>query len=232
MTRCASALLVLVCARPALAHDPIERFARGDYAGLLDDALRTGWVTAGLSAILGPAIAMWLIQQMKAGRPAPPPSYAYPLITDRGTAIPNRPRGPHPDLKGEVASENGRLKKAGLANRVRRIVDPTGDFNCHGYVFGNAVTEIGGKDAETILSENGYVATTSPAVGDVIVYRGPDGRITHSGQVVRVENGQSLVHSKWGTGSVFEHRGQDVPEDYGKGTYYRGRGGQHILKER
>lgn len=84
--------------------------------------------------------------------------------------------------------------------------------NCHGWVFLDAQFLIPGEAVQQILDDNGYELTDEPRAGDVIVYRGDNREITHSGLVRGVLNdGTIIIESKWGIDGTFLHDPEGTP---------------------
>ena len=69
-----------------------------------------------------------------------------------------------------------------------------------------------GREVATLLADNGYQIVEHPAVNDVVVYRGGEGTILHTGMVRGVlDDGTVLVESKWGLEGRYLHRPEDQP---------------------
>jgi hypothetical protein len=126
--------------------------------------------------------------------------------TDCGTkitvAVPVAPLSP--------ADANEQEKHAAAVNNLtgkwirRGPADDTS--NCHGWVFAGGRYNLGGRFVDTILADNGYTEVSDPAVGDVCVYRGAVGEVSHTGLVRAVlADGTVLVESKWGRLGVYLH---------------------------
>lgn len=153
-----------------------------------------------------------------------------PLLTDR-TVRPHTDLGQpltlyHPASPDPSPRELADMDAASIANLelqagVIRTAAPDRGYNCHGWVFTEGRGWLQGAQVEAILRDNGYHAVAAPEAGDVAVYRGPDGAITHSG-VVRVAGPGCpvLVESKWGQGGRFLHPPTNVPYA-GEPTFYR-----------
>ena len=73
--------------------------------------------------------------------------------------------------------------------------------NCHGLTFLSGDYWMLGSQVERILDDNNWVVVSETQVqpGDVVVYREPNGRITHTARVIaRDADGHVLVDSKNG----------------------------------
>lgn len=168
--------------------------------------------------------------------------------TDRGRAV-QLFKPPADVQEGGSESSMGR-------NYQRRMIelaktDPR--FNCHGWVFTGGRFLMQGSDVELVLEDNGYVAVTEPAPGDVAIYRTANynaaygdpeyggteygtntlgetanSGIEHTGQVKFVDNeGLVVVESKWGTQGRFLHA---APLDGMVLTFYRSSRLGHLLR--
>jgi hypothetical protein len=104
-----------------------------------------------------------------------------------------------------------------------------GQTNCHGWVFTRGEYLLREEEVEQILSDNGYVPCKTPRAGDLIVYRNPDGTISHTGVVQMSFLGRvPLIESKWGMGARFMHPPEVQP--YGNHyTYYHSARQGHAL---
>lgn len=101
---------------------------------------------------------------------------------------------------------------------------PTKRYNCHGFTFKSRELWLNGG-IQKVLDDQGWVQAreADAKVGDVMVYRTPDGKIQHSGRVTKVAGGKvTEVESKWGQGGEYTHTPTNVPESYGTPTYYSG----------
>jgi len=128
--------------------------------------------------------------------------------TDRGYPVTLYAVTPEDELPVDtlLERENAYISKPSLAHRLVRTAPPDLRSNCHGWTFAGGRYWVEGKDVERILEDNGYRPTTSPRVGDVIIYRDGQGRINHSGVAVAcTAGGVTLIESKWAGGSRFIH---------------------------
>jgi hypothetical protein len=149
------------------------------------------------------------------------------VVTDRGRRIRlGSPVQPVPltDLTG-VENDHFRTHDLNRKSIVRSGPDPS--HNCHGWVFTGGQFWVAGV-VDDILADNEYRLVSTPAVGDLAVYRGARGEVVHSG-IVRSAEGCTLVESKWGPMSRFIHRPEDQPFG-GACTFYRSDRHGHLLR--
>src|SRR5262249_33273989 len=101
--------------------------------------------------------------------------------------------------------------------------------NCHGWVFAAGRYWVPGNAVEAILRDNGYAEVTAPRPGDLAVYRGSDGGVSHTAGVRDVSDGMPvLVEGKWGALGVFLHPADKSP--YGTDVrFYRSPRHGHTL---
>jgi hypothetical protein len=149
--------------------------------------------------------------------------------TDQGSEIAlKRPVDPSP--AGEVQSSERRvLDLSPYRDAVVRRAPAADGTNCHGWVFAAGRFWIGGTQVPTILKDNGYLEVSEPRPGDLAVYRGSDGTVSHSAVVRYVTPGMPvLVEGKWGWMGVFLHPVEQSAygADY---TYYRSPRPGHTL---
>jgi len=126
-------------------------------------------------------------------------------LTDQGTPIPLRRlvADGFPDADEPLVPER-------FACRVIDSGDPSDRANCHGWVFTDGDYLVPGEHVDSILAENGYEPVDRPKIDDLIVYRGADGRVVHTGRVKAVgREGFTLIESKWGSLHTYFH----LPED-------------------
>jgi hypothetical protein len=103
------------------------------------------------------------------------------------------------------------------------------ESNCHGWVFAFGEYVIDGEAIDTILEDNGYAEVAAPQEGDLIVYRGADGIVEHTGVVREVSpSGAILVESKWGSQGRYLHAPADQPYWRAWGFYHSEREGHRL----
>jgi hypothetical protein len=121
---------------------------------------------------------------------------------------------PKADLSEAEADTD--LKQMGLLSKVTKLGKPTNKYNCHGYTFLGGASWMDDDQVPMILWDNGYKVTTTPVVGDILIYWNSKG-ISHSATVTEV-SGTSVtkVTSKWGPYGLYSHAPNDVPSEYGK----------------
>jgi hypothetical protein len=99
---------------------------------------------------------------------------------------------------------------------IRRSA-PDSAANCHGWVFLDGQYLISGEAVQRILDDNGYELVSEPSAGDVIIYRGNNREIVHSGIVRGILNdGTVMIESKWGAEGCYLHdpRGQPYSQSF------------------
>jgi Domain of unknown function (DUF4157) len=133
-----------------------------------------------------------------------------------------------PDLT--EAQVDAKLQAAGLLSKVTKLGPPTNDYDCHGYTFLDGKRWIDDDQVPTILAENGYSETSTPVVGDILIYWN-GGQPKHSGKITEVKGGTvTKITSKWGLWGLYSHAPNDVPSDYGIWkAYHTTRPGGHRL---
>jgi hypothetical protein len=148
------------------------------------------------------------------------------VVTDRGRHLRvGAPVQPVPlaDLSG--LENHNRTHELSRKVIVRTGLDPS--HNCHGWVFTGGRFWIAGV-VDDILTDNEYRLVSTPAVGDLAVYRGDAGNVVHSG-IVRSAEGCILVESKWGPMGRFIHCPDDQPFG-GACAFYRSARRGHLLR--
>jgi len=101
--------------------------------------------------------------------------------------------------------------------------------NCHGWIFTGGKFLMRGIGVERILEENRYAIVSTPAPGDIVIYRSDTGAILHTGLVQGVLNeGTVMIESKWGTDQRFLHRPEDQPYSTSFMYYHSDRKG-HLI---
>jgi hypothetical protein len=154
--------------------------------------------------------------------------FAVRAVTDSGRRIrlgtPGAPVS-DADLSGV---EDDQIRTHALNRKVIVRTTPDPSHNCHGWVFTGGRFWVAGDDVNDILADNGYEQVSTPAVGDVAVYRTDRGAVVHSGVVAAVV-GYMLVESKWGPMGRYLH-GPDAQPFGGTCSYYRSARHGHVLK--
>jgi hypothetical protein len=90
--------------------------------------------------------------------------------------------------------------------QIIRIGEPNAACNCHGWVYTGGRYAIRGRYIDELLSDNGYVEVAEPRADDVVIYRGPEGSVEHTGLIRHIgSDGLVLVESKWGPLGVYLH---------------------------
>lgn len=136
------------------------------------------------------------------------------LATRTGRSIPNDRRLSGNPTRLKVAEE---LVLKYHHTAVTRSL--TGLYNCMGMVFATRRTWVDTNQLSIILKDDDYHKLTSienVIVGDVIIYKGEEGQVTHVGLVSRVEanltDGSKTITilSQWGHDGEYFHRIDDV----------------------
>ena len=201
---------------------------------------RTRWVAIGISGAALSAFGVASIDQSGefddaqslahlelVSRPATKPvAYAH---TDCGSPIALKVNAEERSPQRLDEIEHNLLQDHHWTDHVIRKLPASDESNCHGWVFAGGRYWLDADDVECILSENGYQPVVQARVGDLVIYRDAAGQIMHSGIVRAVLNdGDSLIESKWCWMGVFLHRVGD--SDYGANfTYYRSDRGSHLM---
>jgi hypothetical protein len=113
-----------------------------------------------------------------------------------------------------------RATLATMSERAMLRAQPFVQSNCHGWVFTDGRHILRGEDVQAILNENSYIEVAKPQSNDVVVYRGDDGTILHTGVVRGTLEGAIVVESKWGIGALYMHVAEEQPYSQNL-TYYR-----------
>jgi len=80
------------------------------------------------------------------------------------------------------------------------------ECNCHGWVFTGGKYHVLGRHVPAILTDNGYRPASTPAAGDLCVYRNDTDTVTHTAVVRAVaDDGTVLVEGKWGRMGIYLH---------------------------
>ncbi len=149
-----------------------------------------------------------------------------PALTDAGNPVTLYRAAPDEDPTFEPGAW---LRTRGLDERVIRTAPPSLDYNCHGYTFAGGHSWVQSASVDLILKDNHYRTVSKPEAGDVAVYRGAGGKVTHSGVVRVAHDGLLLIESKWGRAGRYLH----APDYHVYGgnacTYYRSDRPGHLL---
>lgn len=193
-----------------------------------------------------PALALWGLLDVPALSPLPgfdePLRAADPVCTlvdikpspvrtDKGQEIRAARRTPAPPPSSERAARQTKMLTAlGMHTQVIALPATSEDSNCHGWVFTRGRHWLPGEEVETILRHNDYRLVAKPQPGDLALYRGPDGLITHTGVVrTTVSGAVVLVESKWGEMGAYVHPADVHPYEGSTCTYHRSPRGDHPL---
>ena len=164
--------------------------------------------------------------------------------TNKGTTVATRYSGHEEQVlspSGTITTRNApdkteaeadaQLQALGLLSKVTKLGPPTNDYDCHGYTFLDGKLWIDDDQVPTILAENGYSETSTPVVGDIVIYWN-GGQPKHSGKITEVKsNTVTKITSKWGLLGLYSHAPNDVPPTYGAWkAYHTSRPGGHRLR--
>jgi hypothetical protein len=147
-------------------------------------------------------------------------------VTDRGLVL--------PVFNYENAEKLSEVERQYLATgtfdqKIIRIAEPSAECNCHGWVYTGGRYAIQGRYIDGLLADNGYVEVAEPRPQDLVIYRGVDDAVEHTGLVRHLgPDGMILVESKWGPLGVYLHPLDSQP--YGvKHNFYRSPREGHIV---
>lgn len=102
-------------------------------------------------------------------------------------------------------------------------------YNCMGMVFANRRTWIDPDNFRMIMEDDGYRRVPDESelrIGDVVVYRGENGDVSHVGIVTEIRTNvaqasrEVFVLSQWGAYGEYFHRVDDVSPWLGKPQEY------------
>jgi hypothetical protein len=153
--------------------------------------------------------------------------------TDAGRSVPlfvlaqPGPNNPAPPADDVNYLQSRRLQFSLIRNKPRSDVS-----NCHGWVFTGGRYWVRGGSVEPILEDNGYRPVSAPQIGDLAVYRDPDGAVAHSGLVCGFTRDQAvLVESKWGRLGCYVHPTDQSGYPGTTCTYYHSLRAGHLLRD-
>ena len=158
-------------------------------------------------------------------------------VTNKGESVESLESGAPPGAptltEAQADANISGIKPSGLLPKLTKILPPSNGYDCHGYTFLGGAAWINDTEVDAILHDNGYLVTTTPAVGDIVIYR-RNGEVTHSGVITAVSGGKvTRINSKWGRLGLYSHAPQDVPATYGTFTpWHSERAGGNRLRER
>jgi hypothetical protein len=208
------------------------------------EALGAGRVQWSVLLLTGPALAVgWACREQASQPPAwegtPPdilaahtpaslrPVKAAQAVTDAGQPVALY------RVTVPPAAELARYEQRLIKNLAGEVITtrPGGlESNCHGWVFTGGRFWVQGDAVDRIVRDNGYREAKSPGAGDLVVYRGADGKVVHTGVVRYVdEQGQALVEGKWGVGGCFLHPADRHCYAGANPVFYRSPRAGHLL---
>ena len=142
-----------------------------------------------------------------------------PLVTKRGTHIPNEQRP-----ESSRATMDARKEQVVNGNPERQVRSLSSTYNCMGMVFANRRTWVDPEHLPLILTDDGYRRVNAESdlqPGDVVVYRSESGEVSHVGIVSKVRTNlieasrEVQVLSQWGATGEYFHRVDDVSPSLG-----------------
>lgn len=131
----------------------------------------------------------------------------------------------------ELLSEAERryLATGRFDHKIIRIAEPNAECNCHGWVYTGGRYAIQGRYIDELLADNGYEEVAEARPDDLVIYRGTDNAVEHTGLVRHIgPDGMILVESKWGPLGVYLHPLESQP--YGVShQFYRSPRAGHMV---
>lgn len=156
------------------------------------------------------------------------PSTKFVAVTDQGREVDVLRWVPETDQDYELIRSMMTQALTGFPRTIQRAENDVRS-NCHGWVFTGGRFLLRGDGVARILEDNGYEEVTDPRIGDIVIYRIPDGEISHTGLVQGVlGDGTVIVESKWSVGGRFLHRPEDQPYSTSY-KYYRTERPNHVV---
>jgi hypothetical protein len=147
-------------------------------------------------------------------------SNRYVGMTDKGREIPLYRWQAETNKDPEVIRSMMNLLIGSMPTVIQRE-GPDQRSNCHGWVFMAGRFLLTGNHVAQILEDNNYQAVSTPAPGDVVIYRNEMNEIVHTGLVAGILADQTImIESKWSVGSRFLHAPDAQPYS-ARYTYYR-----------
>lgn len=191
-------------------------------------------MTALLALCLGSAVYVQAVGRMTLSDPDLPVAVGTGFhsvdglvaLTDRG-----RPLSliVYNDEESLGEAERKYLNSTPFQHQIIRLKEPTTACNCHGWVYTGGRFAIQSRHVDGILIDNGYEEAALPRADDLVIYRGAEGAIEHTGLVRMVgQDGLILVESKWGPLGVYLHPVDGQPYGVGRKFYRSPRAG-HLV---
>jgi hypothetical protein len=152
------------------------------------------------------------------------------LWTDKGREIQLMRMGHDPE--GNPQEEANYLRSLGLDFKAIRTGPWDESYNCHGWVFADGRAWISGESVDTILEDNDYRVVSTPTVGDVVIFRTAQGKVSHSALVRAItDDGRVLLESKWGKMGRYLHPIDQHAYSTHQATFYHGSRSDHQLHQ-
>jgi hypothetical protein len=133
------------------------------------------------------------------------PAQAGVALTDAGNSVPLFAASVAQEAVNLRREEEMVVRRLSLGTQLIRTAGPGLEANCHGWVFAGGRHWLRGGAIAGILTDNGYKLVSRPQVNDLIIYRNPQGQISHSGVVRALLPSGVLIESKWGQMGRFLH---------------------------
>lgn len=109
----------------------------------------------------------------------------------------------------------------------RKLFEPCGLANCHGWTFVQGQYGILDSAVWTILNDHRYAEVAEPCEGDLALLA-VENDVQHTGIVRRPAGGELLIESKWGPFGVYLHSTTHHPY-LGRFRYFRSQRPDHRL---
>ena len=127
-------------------------------------------------------------------------------VTDKGHQVSLQTTDEIRTSEEMAEMENTVLDQLTNNRNLIRVCGPDDRTNCHGWVFTGGRNWLSTDNVESILEDNGYRPVSTPAVGDLAIFRDANSKaITHTALVRIVSGEPPVVESKWGWMGVFLH---------------------------
>jgi hypothetical protein len=135
------------------------------------------------------------------------------------------------DPKGDAEDEATYVRSLGLDFQVIRTAPGDDSYNCHGWVFVESRAWVSGESVDAILHDNGYQTVSKPGVGDVVIFRGPDAKVSHTALVRAItDDGRVILESKWGKMGRYLHPLDQHAYTHHQASFYHVRRAGHQLR--
>lgn len=189
-----------------------------------------GWQVLAMDRQLSTDIALADSTLRKTAFPGIEPIPGWIALTDKGRDVQLMRLAPDPE--GDTEDELSYVRSLGLDFKVIRTAPWDESYNCHGWVFVEGRAWISGEAVDSILHDNGYQTASKPGVGDVVVFRTDEGKVSHTALVRAItEDGRVLLESKWGKMGRYLHPIDQHAYSNHQASFYQNRRAGHQLRE-